>query len=515
MTVIFDNNTTGSVTNGGTDAPASGTSESWTVSTSTFPASLSGSQYFHVADPAALTEKIKVTGISGSGPYVWTVTRGDESTTPVTHISDFTVQQVVTAGDFGTFATSASSSVYVYPSGDTTGATDAANINNAISALPTVGGVKVGTIFLAPTAVWHIECGVVTHNGTGVYINGSGCYIYAVGAGDMIRMYDSSNYNTRPVPAGGGLIGMPFIDGTNTTGNSTAFHAGDIPQLAVFAQVMNFHAGTTSKGIWLDNNYYWTEQAYGRIYASSCTTCVMFDNSANTSGDATGSFDRMIFDIFIEPNSIGDGVTLNNSAFSIGGRLGIYGNMAPSSNSTVYYCLKFLDYSYLQNMILDIDVELDGSGGTTPSTILFTASPYNYIQNCTGFIDFGAASPFTTAPHNSGNFQFAGPVIGDATLQSMSCVAPSSVNTAVTGNGQTFYCNFNSLVFLTGTTSYTGLILYGGGFTGQQVTLINTGTGTFTFAAAATSHVAQGTSVSLAPGASRLFTWNNTTSLWY
>lgn len=403
----------------------------------------------------------------------------------------------------------------VWPSGDTSGAKDAAAINAAVSALPTVSGNPAGVITLMCGAPWYIECGVVSINSSGVTISAPGCYIYAVGAGDMIRMYDSSNYNAGRPLGGAGLVGMPYIDGANTTGNACALHAGDILQLVVFAQVKNFHAGTTSKGVWLDNNYYWTEQAWGHIFTWNCTTGVMFDNSANTSGFATGSFDRWTGDLFIEPSGIGDGVTLNNGVFSIGGRMGIYGNVSPSSNAVVYYSLKFLGTSYLQNMILDFDVELDGSGGTTPSTIYFTASPYNYIQNCTGFIDFGASSPMTSAPHNSGNFQFAGPVIGDANLLSMPYVAPSFVTTAVTGNGQEFFCNFTSLLYLTGGTSYTGLIIFGGGFTGQPLTVVNTGAGTFTFAAAGTSNVAQGTGVALAPGARREFTWNNTTGLWY
>jgi hypothetical protein len=397
----------------------------------------------------------------------------------------------------------------VWPSGDPSGVKDAAAINAALAA-----GVKF--IYLVASAPWYILCGQISINGSAVWINAPGCYIYAVGAGDMIRMYDSSSYGSGRPLVGGGLIGMPMIDGVNTNGNSCAFHAGDILQLAVFAQAKNFTAGTTSKGFWLDNNYYWTEMVFGHIFVWGNTTGVMFDNSANTSGSATGSFDRLNMDICGETNNgIGDLVTFNNSAFSIGGRLGIYGNMSPSSNGVVYYVLKFLGSSYLEHMTLNFDVEMDGSGGTTPSTIYFTASPYNYIQGCIGMMDFGAASPMTPAPHNNCNFQFAGPVFGDSTLVPLPYLGPVSVTTAVTGNGQTFYCDFASLFYLTGGTSYTGLIIYGGGFDGQPLTIVNTGTGTFTFAASGTSNVAQGTAVSLAPGARRDFNWNSARSLWY
>ena len=102
----YANVATTTVSSGGTDAPASGTSESWTVASSTpFPAASTGSVQFHVADPAASSEMMLVTNISGT---TWTVTRGAESTTPVAHTAGFTVWLVVTAGDLTALATSAS-----------------------------------------------------------------------------------------------------------------------------------------------------------------------------------------------------------------------------------------------------------------------------------------------------------------------------------------------------------------------------------------------------------------------
>jgi len=50
---------------------------------------------FHLTDPANPSEVIAVTNISG---LTWTVTRGSENTTPVTHLPNFVVYQVVTAG---------------------------------------------------------------------------------------------------------------------------------------------------------------------------------------------------------------------------------------------------------------------------------------------------------------------------------------------------------------------------------------------------------------------------------
>ena len=108
MPEVYANNASTVVVSGGGTAPASGTVESWTVaSPGAFP-SLSAGQTFHVADPASATtaaEKIKVTATSGS---TWTVTRGDESTTPVVHAGGFTVVQVVTAAALAGLLQSAS-----------------------------------------------------------------------------------------------------------------------------------------------------------------------------------------------------------------------------------------------------------------------------------------------------------------------------------------------------------------------------------------------------------------------
>ena len=101
-TELFANNTSTTVSSGGTTAPVSGTTETWTVASSaSFPAASSGAgTQFHVVDQALPAEKIAVTNVSGT---TWTVTRGAESTTPVAHTAGFTIVQVVTAGPLAAF----------------------------------------------------------------------------------------------------------------------------------------------------------------------------------------------------------------------------------------------------------------------------------------------------------------------------------------------------------------------------------------------------------------------------
>lgn len=102
-TELYANNSSTSVQSGGTTAPAAGTVETWTVASSaSFPAAATGTSQFHVWDTniSLAYELMTVTNVSGT---TWTVTRGAESTTPVAHNSGFVVEQVVSAGLFGSF----------------------------------------------------------------------------------------------------------------------------------------------------------------------------------------------------------------------------------------------------------------------------------------------------------------------------------------------------------------------------------------------------------------------------
>ena len=101
---VFANQPYTTITAGGTDAPASGTQETWTASSSAaFPA-VSATAFpptqLHVADANASSELVAVTNISGT---TWTVIRGAEGSTPVAHSAEgFIVYQVTSAAFLGT-----------------------------------------------------------------------------------------------------------------------------------------------------------------------------------------------------------------------------------------------------------------------------------------------------------------------------------------------------------------------------------------------------------------------------
>ena len=305
--------------------------------------------------------------------------------------------------------------ITVSPSGDTTGVTDAARIMAAVAKLPATGGV----VAMEPSATWYIKAGQVVIATSGVYLDAPGCYILAVGAGDVIRMYDT-NYFSRLV-SGGGITGYPTIDGTSTTGNSAAIHAGDILQFKIDVAVQNFTAGTTSKGVWFDNQYYFTEQMSGRIRAQNCTSHVVFDVSgASTS---TGSYDRADLQVYVNQGAATqDGVVFQNGAIiQDGPGLGIYGNFLTSASALTSAVLRLTGAvpgghtggnSQLANCGLSIGVECDGGLAHAPQTIVAGSVGSNTITGCGGVLDF---SSFAASNMSSG-FGFIGPITGDSAL---------------------------------------------------------------------------------------------------
>jgi hypothetical protein len=400
---------------------------------------------------------------------------------------------------------------------DPTGASDSTSaIQRALSAAIGAGG---GVVYL-PVGKYKTTSTITGNvSNTPVLILGDlawGTRIDFAGSGDCLRLYDSSDYGAR-TSHGSGISGLT-IDGSGAGARSAGLHAGDILQFGCDITVQNFSA-SGSIGIHFDNNYYWMEQLYGRIYAQNCRTNVMFDQSADLSGRATGSFERLILDVFLDTNGLGDGVTFTNGAITADHRLGIYGNFLTAT--TPYAVLRITGsnkggYSGLTKGVLNIGVELNDNAHTAPYTIYFgSLTGHNYITQCTGFVDFSLDYRFTSS-NNTGQFLFSGPVFGDSALFSQVSLGSPEFGESVTGNGQVLYTQWlPTLRAQPGATSYTGLILAAGGYPGQQVTVINEGTGSLRFADAATSNVADGTSDVIHGNTARAFAWDSATSLWY
>jgi Pectate lyase superfamily protein len=522
---VFGNQPATTVTSGGTTAPAAGTIETWTVSAvSTFPtasATATPPTQFHVGDvlSTASSEIIAVTATSGT---TWTVTRGAENTTPVAHAAGFKVTQIITAGALTQAARTDWLNTVTMFGADPTGAADStAAIQAAANAAPASGGV----VYL-PTGTYKVST-TITVARPGVYFLGDGLWnsiISYTGSGACLRMYSTAAYTPGAVGtaggAGGGFLGI-MVDGVNAQAGAYGVHVGDIYQLKFELGVRRF-TGAGSIGAWLDNNYYWAEQMYGRIWAEECSTHVQFDSSVNTSGSATGSFIRLALDIMLDGKGKGNLVIMANGATVEGGRVGIYGNT--DYGASTYYVLTLTGsnatsgYSRFQDCTLNIDVECNATSGTQPATINFASAGNNGIFRCIGNMNFAGQNAFANANNFATSFQYDGPVMGDSKLQRTTGLGMAPYEAGTVTNGTSLNTRYNSIVRATPSGAATGLIMQIGSGSGvgqaQTVTVINDGTGAMTFAAPATSHVADGAAVPIAPKTAATYVWDSDGTYW-
>lgn len=356
-----------------------------------------------------------------------------------------------TAGTAGTASTATPDwfSVAAYGA-DPTGVVDSTTaFTSAITAAAAAAGASDSTT--TGGAVVYVPAGVYTVSKTltctavPVYFVGDGAWasiISYVGTGDCLRIYDSTAYNSRK-KASGGVIGIT-IDGTHATGTSCGLHVGDLLRYELDLTVQNF-TGSGSIGIHLDNNYFWTEQLTGRIYAQGCTSNIVFDWTSATSSTSSGSFERCDLDVYIDGYAY-DGVVFQNGAFITNGSLRIRGNFGCAASPVTSAVLRltgsgnannYSGDSGITNSLLDIGVECAPATKDlpyTPQTIVFGTGAGNKISNCYGALHFGAAGNNFAQSNNKGNiYGFIGHTSGDATLPGRWTTYTSGFPAGITG----------------------------------------------------------------------------------
>ena len=357
------------------------------------------------------TAKVWVCTTTGS-PGTWTQAGGSPNSLPV-----FNVLNTAYSGG-----------------ADPSGSSDSTlAINAAIAACISGSPVPGGVVYLPP-GTYKVTGNLTCHTTVPVYIRGAGRWATTInftGTGDCLRVYDSSNINTR-TRHGGGVEALT-IDGTGSTGSGACgLHMGDIFEFRLDVGVQNFF-GTGGIGVHLDNQWWWTEQLSGQVFAANCATHVMLDQlpaGANKT-TATGSFARLDLAVYVDQDQAAfDGVTLANGAFVYDGRLAIRGNFGSSSSAVTSAALRITgqtDPSFTSQTVssifssrLDVQVECE-AGAHTPQTIVQGTPGANYIRGCDGILDFaGGGVNFTQSnlgsPQAPGALWFLGSISGDASL---------------------------------------------------------------------------------------------------
>jgi hypothetical protein len=232
------------VTSGGTDAPVSGTVETWIVASSAmFGVPVANVSQFHVSDPFAPSEIIAVTAVSVT---TWTVTRGADGTTPVPHAAGFLVFQTTTAGFLGSVAqpSSAFASVFSPLTYGATGngiADDTTFVQECAAAAIAAGGiVDLGHYTFKTTAPIPITTGGLYMRGSAPASRGS----IVNGASDIFTVTGSVNN-----------IRFENCTFTSNTGGGHIWNASSGPVVGrVTISGCNIIQNNAAQGIWYQNN---------------------------------------------------------------------------------------------------------------------------------------------------------------------------------------------------------------------------------------------------------------------
>jgi hypothetical protein len=469
-TELFTNQASTTVTSGGTDAPASGTSETWSVAASTsFPAASSSATpptQFHICDTATgkTSEIIAVTNVSGT---TWTVTRGAESTTPIAHTAGFTVQQVVTAGYLTSVTDQASTAVdwvnVVTAGADPTGTTAVDTVvNGIITALGTHGGVVY-----FPAGTYKVSSGLVALlTGTQtVTIRGDGAsatILSYYGSGDCIRMYNDQAYGSGGAQSYfSGILDLT-VDGTNATGSPAGLHVGDISFLQIQGVIVQNFTGTSSTGVHMDNTTNWTEEGDYRIGVINCTRGVVLDVTTGTNSYGYSNFDLTFFQAGAQSClCVIDGALLYHSFVKIRGDVEGSASSLTGNPAVIYLSGVGPDDSQsvganptITATKMDVLVEPNDNSGANPNlmqTIYLDTATFGIINECYGMMDFsqgtGEFAPIASAAltGSAGYFgNFSGIIVGDSNLN------PTAIPTWQTWGSGTI------LNWLPGVTAFDG-----------------------------------------------------------
>lgn len=287
---VFTNQGSTTVSSGGTTAVSSGTVQTWTVSSSTgFPAASSTATpptFFRVADPAAPFEKMLVTDVSGT---TWTVTRGAESTTPTTHVSGFTVYNVVTAATLGGLAQS--SQLSVGNSASAASLASAGTISTTATWSPVAPTAPVTGVILQAGAFDGQIAVVLNDSGFSVTFDAPGTSLVAGGTSETIpaasaRVYawsvlTSLWYPVSPAPGGANrvVMGTAFSSATgtlaqNVTGMAVTLAPGTYKVTAWAPMQPHGTTGSTQTLTWAFSGTASLVQARWAAYGSASVTVV-------------------------------------------------------------------------------------------------------------------------------------------------------------------------------------------------------------------------------------------------
>jgi len=381
-------------------------------------------------------------------------------------------------------AGSTSAVAVVFPSGDTTGVTDQANISNTwASGLVANGGevfLAAGTFTVKPPSglkalVPPAQTTAGTSGGNPVCLRGLGpsTIIQGKGAGTIVIYYHrTSGYSAQfnqPAQKTVGYIHNLVIDGTNTTGAAIGLDCGDGWGGDISGvRVANFDT-TGAIGIRFAQDVFWCEKWRFWVELQNNTTA-MYQTTAIPGSDHSHEYNYFDINMFANQNQQGiviDGVNMGGS------QLILRGNMCqttatvlpPTGNVAALSIINTTGANNGESRWYGGEIYIKVEFNNTPQFPLGSIAPYfifmdgvaRGIQQCNGYL---LASNLSNSNLNNAEFSFAGTIAGDPNLAqafpgtpgSQSTVNPGT-NPAVpaTGVAQQNY-GPHAMVFVTGGT---------------------------------------------------------------
>src|SRR6516162_5300382 len=381
-------------------------------------------------------------------------------------------------------AGSTSAVAVVFPSGDTTGVTDQANISNTwASGLVANGGevfLAAGTFTVKPPSglkalVPPAQTTAGTSGGNPVCLRGLGpsTIIQGKGAGTIVIYYHrTSGYSAQfnqPAQKTVGYIHNLVIDGTNTTGAAVGLDCGDGWGGDISGvRVANFDT-TGAIGIRFAQDVFWCEKWRFWVELQNNTTA-MYQTTAIPGSDHSHEYNYFDINMFANQNQQGiviDGVNMGGS------QLILRGNMCqttatvlpPTGNVAALSIINTTGANNAESRWFEGQIYMKVEFNNTPQFPIGTIAPYvifsdgvaRGIQQCNGYL---LASNLSNSNLNNAEFSFAGTIAADVNLAqafpgapgSNSTVNPGS-NPAVPASG-TIQQNYgpNAQVFVTGGT---------------------------------------------------------------
>lgn len=219
---VFADLGSATVTSGGTTAPASGTSQSWTLSGSTLPACSSSTTpptHFYGRDPALPGELFEFTACAGTSA---TVTRGVLGTTTAAHASGFTVEQVAGTPILGAVEQAYNVRSAVYGAKGDGSADDTTAIQAALTAASGAGG---GTVFV-PEGTYLVSTMLKAGSGTAIIGAGLGVTTIKMKSGSWSAVtQNGSNGGISCLQAGSSSTSNITVRGVTFDGNQTGVTA--------------------------------------------------------------------------------------------------------------------------------------------------------------------------------------------------------------------------------------------------------------------------------------------------